>query len=443
MWLSFLALASCVSTPGDGENVLVVVLDDVGVDKLQFYDEPDARAVTPTLDSLARESIVFRHAYAYPTCSPGRAAMLTGRHTRRYGLGRYLDVDGGSDYPALPLEEVLLPEYLQEAPVPWHTSYVGKWHLTEDVGRRAQQNPRDQGFDWFAGTLANLGGESGGDYFSWRKTDRRGQRMVSTYATTDTIDDAIDRMRRMPSPWLLVVSPNAPHRPLHEPSAALVNTPLGASPSGPDLFDAMLEALDTELGRLIASMNASVRARTTIIVASENGTPQGALRPPARMERHKDTAFEAGVRVPFMVLGPHVADPGTRSDALVHVVDIVPTVLELAGVPAPSVPLDGHSMLPLLEGTGDSWSRTHLFAEAFTPNGPGPYDRLDSTIRDHDFKLKVTDGSRELYRLGDQLDEGPDLLAGVGEAGLLGDEQVALAELQQAFDEQLSRFELD
>ena len=98
-------LLAPVFPAGAVDNFLIIVGDDLGVDKIGVYGEGPSPPPTPTIDSLALEGVLFRNAWANPTCAPTRAAALTGRYGFRTGVG----VAGGAD---LPFEELLLPEWI-------------------------------------------------------------------------------------------------------------------------------------------------------------------------------------------------------------------------------------------------------------------------------------------------------------------------------------------
>jgi arylsulfatase A-like enzyme len=210
----FSALLACGPDPSPerwgGEpdrppNVLVVLLDDVGTDKVSAYGEHPRPASTPTLDGLAADGVLFRNAWAMPSCSPTRAALLTGRYPRRTGVGRTVQSRMG-DFE-LHLHEVTLPELLRGAPDAWATSEVGKWHLATYASPDNVTAPAAQGFDWYRSTVSNLveSSEPGvvDTYYDWEKVDNGELVRMSDYVTTDQVDDAIARVRAMPEPWLL------------------------------------------------------------------------------------------------------------------------------------------------------------------------------------------------------------------------------------------------
>lgn len=406
------------SIEGSG-NVLVVLIDDIGVDKVGVYGS-DYAAHTPHLDQLAADGLRFDNAYAAPMCSPARALLLTGRHARRTGIGTITERKA-SRHTQLSTDAVLIPEILDEAPGPrWSNGAIGKWHLAGVAAEDWPTHPNRSGFDHFAGTRGNPEYKPHRGYREWARNVNGVVQDSTTYMTVATTDDALARIAEMPEPWFLYVAYNAAHVPIHDPPAELRPAAVPAPPDRVAMYDAMIAVLDREIGRLVQSIPAETLARTTLITLGDNGSSRFGLRrgqgPPRNRIKH--TPYEGGVRVPMIVNGPHVAAPGTHTDALVHIADILPTVAELAGMPmtgdhlplrdGPLV-LDGRSILPLIRGQ----ATTHhalVYGEVFEPNGPGPYDKDARGIRNATHRLVVKDGEEHFFRLGDWWEEGPDLL---------------------------------
>jgi arylsulfatase A-like enzyme len=414
-----------------------VVLDDIGVDKIGAYDLHDHPAPTPTLDGLAADGVRFDAAWATPMCSPTRAALLTGRLPGRTGVGELIAVDESQDW--LDGEDTL-PKVLARSPHGAYTSALtGKWHLgaIDDV-----DHPARAGFAHHAGSMNNPGVATESDgarrgYSHWQKNTDGALAFTDTYMTTDTVDDAIDQLRTLPEPWLLYVPFNAAHVPWHLPPDDLHDLTPGATPSNADKLDMMIAALDTELGRLLDAMTAAQRASTTIVVVGDNGTNGDVTRPPVDPDRGKGTLFEGGIRVPLIVVSPLVAEPGRTSDALVHVVDVLPTAAELAAVDLDDgVRRDGRSWMPLLTDPDAPWDREFLVSQHFAPNGFDPTTR-GYAVRDDRYNLIATlpaDTAEWHHRLFDlgagSLDEGPDLL----ESALSGEAQQAYDRLTSELD---------
>lgn len=394
-----------------GGNVLVVMLDDVGLDLLATYGAADP-APTPTIDALAAEGVTFRTAYGAPTCSPARAVALTGRFARRAGLGWLIDLHASSN--ELPLAAWTLPEAvsLARGPGPWTAEALGKWHLAGYAAPSGLDHPVASGFARFAGSFGYL---VEGDaqprvdgYFVWRKVEDGEEHLVERYATTDTVDDALARLAVLPEPFLLWLAPNAPHAPFHVPPAPLRTLDVDDGDPPARLVRAALEAVDTELGRLFATMDPGLRARTTVILTSDNGTTAEAAEDP---EQAKGSVSEGGVRVPLIVAGPAVVGPGRVSEAPAHLVDLLPTVCDLAGVPLVDGPagglglplpdgtvraLDGESLLPWLLDPDAPVPDRLLYGEAFAPAGDHwTMDRR--ALRDARWKLVRTLGAGETF----------------------------------------------
>jgi arylsulfatase A-like enzyme len=441
LWL-LLALGACAIEPDSpgtqahGGNILVLLVDDIGVDKIRAYGEHPGAPPTPSIDALAARGVLFRNAYAPPTCSPSRAALLTGRHPRRYGLGDRLQTR--ADLYEVPLSELALPEALERSPLGYDQAAVGKWHLSTFNSPSGEHHPLLFGFRWYAGSFANLNitntpGASRGTYEHWQKNTNGTFSFSDTYATTDTVNDALERIEALESPWFLWVAFNASHRPFHEPPPGLHTRP--SLKTAIERFDAATEALDTEIGRLLDAMNAETLALTTVIFLSDNGTPRAAMAPPLDLSHGKGTLYEGGINIPLIISGSAVKKPGAESAALVHVVDVFATVAELTGVDvnrledergAP-VAIDGSSLLPYLEDPALPSQREFVFQDAFTPNGPGPYRSDTRMIRNHRYKLvKSTETGDEFFDLRGRTDDGPNLF------GSLNPEQQAAYESLRA-----------
>ena len=389
LWLSCCAGAAAAQERG---NVLLVILDDVGADRIAAYGESPDAGPTPVIDSLAAGGVLFRNAYANPVCSPTRMAILTGRHGFRTGIGIGPTWGGGlghGEFAPGP-REVTLPEVLGAAGL--RTALVGKWHL---VGPDWAPDPYMHpilvgGFDLHVGSIVNLP-EAAGGFFQWSKnvaTAAGSQQLeVDHYATSDNVDDAlrlIDEWRGRR--WFLQLAFNAPHAPWHVPPAGL--TTLAVDGGSPDalLYRADLEALDTELGRLLDGMPATVRARTTVLVVGDNGTPEGVV-PRAEGNHYKGTVYEGGIHVPLIVAGHRVARPGREVEALAHVVDLFATVRELAGAPDPGTAVDSVSLLPYLLDPAAPDQRRWTYSEKFQPNGFGEPTEFQRTVRGGQYKL--------------------------------------------------------
>jgi arylsulfatase A-like enzyme len=330
----------------------------------------------------------------------------------------------------VPLEEVMLPEMLDASPWVYQAGAVGKWHLAGYDSVAGLSHPLEQGFGYYAGSYGNPGastvpGEHPTDYFYWEKVTNGIPAFTERYMTSDTVDEAIEQIQEMTEPWFLYVAFNAPHDPFHLPPEELHSYDIDETATPPERYAAMVEALDTEVGRLLDAVPPEVLARTTILFAGDNGTPEQAITEPLLRTRSKGTLFEGGVNVPMIVSGPLVSIPGSESEGLVHVVDVFATAAEMAGVrvhvpstgveaspEAVSLEIDGLSLLPYLQDPNKPSLRRFGYSEKFHENGWGPYVVDVQTVRDNNFKLiRRTSGVEELYDLReDGWDEGPNVL---------------------------------
>lgn len=402
------------------DNVLVVVVDDAGVDRIPAYGEHPFPGVTPNIDQLAANGVLFRNAWVHPGCTTTRASLLTGRFPSRHGLGTILR---GTEQIGLALSEITIPEMLEAGTGDAYATFaVGKWHLAGVA--QLMIHPNEQGFDSHAGSARNIQ-----DYYDWLKYVDGTAVQSAVYATTDTADEAIARLAVLPEPWFGWIAFNAPHGPFHWP-------PLELAPSFDQSIDddgirhrAALEALDTELGRILASIDPGVLERTTIVLVGDNGTPGEVTEAPFDPLHAKGTTFEGGVNVPLLVSGPRVADPGREVAGLVLAVDLFATVAEIAGVDLGAVmgdvELDSVSFLPYLTDSLASPVRTWAFTESFLPNGPGPYVRRQVGARMGPYKIVLVSSdtgaepTREmLFHLGRDPFEQDDLLLFQGPAKL-------------------------
>ena len=370
------------------DNFIVFLIDDVGVDSIGVYSDDTAYGhpgegavdvVTPRIDTLAEQGVLFRNAYTNPACAPSRAQLLTGRHALRTGIG----TAGGA---VLDLSETTLPELLSFT---HDNAAIGKWHL--GPGGDAE-HPVNSGFDYFAGSL----GAAVSSYTNWEKvTHTAGNSPTvdpafTTYATDDVSAEAIARISDFgDDPFFLWVAFNAPHGPFHVPTGPLI-TAVDSSSNNRTKYVAALEAMDREIGDIIDSMDPAVLADTTVFIIGDNGTPSGVTRSPFDSSHAKGTVYEGGINVPMIVLSPHVdtLDVGTESMALVNSVDVFATIAEIAGVTSSAE--DSISMLPYLNNPALPTSplRPYAYAELFNPNGVGiVYSNHERAITDGTYKL--------------------------------------------------------
>lgn len=323
-------------------NVLVVVLDDVGADKVGAYrsevygsSTPTFLPDTPTLDGLATVGLRFSNTWASPVCSPTRAGLLTGRFPYQTDVGTTVR----EETPELPAAETTLAEVLGSSS--WTSSapevgLFGKWHLgTSSAGGTDWStagsyedlpNPIGHGFDQFAGML---GGEPD-DYFAWtgvtapvQQADGSDGATVEdrdTYAGEDTIEDAVDWIAGRSRPWVAVVSLTAAHTDTAggnryyedddmPPGWSCQDTDGDGECTQPELYGTLVEYADAQVEALLTDLRTRSPALlddVLVVVVADNGTPEPALEGALlaggeRTDAGKTTVWESGVRVPLLM----------------------------------------------------------------------------------------------------------------------------------------------
>ncbi|MFG1395626.1 arylsulfatase B [Roseixanthobacter pseudopolyaromaticivorans] len=334
-------------------HILYIVADDLGFADVGFRGS-DIR--TPNIDALAAGGAKLDRFYTQPFCTPTRAALLTGRYPMRYGL-QVGAIPSGAGY-GLATDELLLPQVLKE--VGYRTALVGKWHL----GHADQKYwPRQRGFDYFYGPLV---GEI--DHFKHEAhgvTDwYRGNALLKEdgYDTELFGADAIRLIggHDPKTPLFLYLAFTAPHTPYQAPQRYLDQYSGIADPER-RAYAAMITAMDEQIGKVVAALEArGMRDNTLIVFHSDNGgtrnkmfAGEGAVAgdlPPsnAPLREGKGSLYEGGTRVVAFANWPGRVATGT-AEGVMHVVDMLPTLAKLAGGSlGSSKPLDGTDVWPAL-----------------------------------------------------------------------------------------------
>ena len=433
---------SRIATAASAPNILLLIGDDMGVETLPCYGIVKDTAQVPTLDDLCRRGVRFTNAWSQPVCSPTRATMMTGRYGFRTGVGAAIPspkeveklrvappkppgthressaAEHDEVVPGLRPDEFTIAMALKSNPSrAYETAAFGKWHLA-DLGNGGFEHPNRAGFDHFAGdAFAPLP-----SYFAFpTQLNGRPTQGVVGYADSTRVNDAIEwiRSRDGRKPWFVWLGFSNPHAPYHLPPIELLHSSArDLDPFSDDVvqkpypyFKAMLEALDTEVGRLLGSLTAEQKANTYVIFLGDNGTTRAVAQAPFDPRRSKGTVYQGGVSVPLLVAGPGI-EGGRVSTALVNTVDIYATVLDLASIDIRravprSVTLDAVSFAPLLRRSAATPARTFAYADAF-----GQGVKTARAIRNQDYKLVVNEGVEELYALSVDPYEKQNLLAG-------------------------------
>ena len=378
-------------------NILFIISDDQGLDTSAQYNYSSDLPVTPTINALAADGIIFDNAWATPACTTTRGTIITGK----YGVN-----SGVTHVPAVLNSESndqdILQEYLQNNAE--SSNYVsalfGKWHLGGGSNVVEASHPNDVGLDYYAGNLENLS-----DYNNWTLTINGMQETSTDYHTSKITDLAIDWLSNQTSPWFAWVAYSAPHSPYHLPPIDLHNrTDLSGesddiTANKRDYYLASVEAMDSEISRLLASMDQGTRDNTIIIYLGDNGTPKAVIDTTTYQTSHaKGTLYQGGIAVPLVISGKGVTRIGEREGALVTATDLYATIGQLAGIEQNTVH-DSNSFVDLLVNNSAS-SEDYVFT-AFQSD-----DVTGWSVRSADYKLiTYEDGSKELFDLTESFSE--------------------------------------
>ena len=342
-------------------NIIFIITDDQGYGDLSCHGNPILK--TPNLDRLHAESVRFTDFHVSPTCSPTRAALMTGRHEFKSGVTHTID-----ERERLSLAATTLPQLLKAAG--YATGIFGKWHLGDEDAYQPDRRGFDEVFIHGAGGIGqtypgSCGDAPGNSYFN-PAIKHNGTFVKTTGYCTDVffaqattwIESAKGK-----APFFAWIATNAPHKPLDCPPEY---EKLYAGKVAPDVakFFGMIANIDDNVGRLLGKLAEWNLERDTLIVfMTDNGGTVGAAIHNANMRGRKVTPYLGGTRAASLWRWPAALAPGDVDRLAAHV-DVLPTLAELAGVTLPAdlaKGLDGRSLVPLLKRRDADWPDRHLF----------------------------------------------------------------------------------
>ncbi|MGB1037935.1 MAG: sulfatase-like hydrolase/transferase [Bacteroidia bacterium] len=302
-------------------NILLIIADDMGKDATNGFSEGSIKPTTPHIDAFKNSGLSFDNFWAYPTCSPTRSSILTGKYGYRTG------VKWASD--ELSQSEKSLQSYINEnTNDKYATAIAGKWHLS---GSRGNFNPEVFGIDYYAGLIRG----QAQSYYNWLLTEDGSGTIESEYATTKFTDLGIDWIKKQEKPWFMWLAYNAPHTPFHVPPAEMHNQ--GSLPPYSDGMEEMpyymaaIEAMDYQIGRLLDSIPTEELENTIIIFIGDNGSPNEVAQVPYSSFTAKGSLYQGGINVPMFITGKGVSRIGDDHN-LITSSDLFATIAELAGV---------------------------------------------------------------------------------------------------------------
>jgi arylsulfatase len=376
---------------GRRPNIIVILTDDQGYGDLSCHGNPVLK--TPHLDRLHSESARFTQFRISPTCSPTRAALMTGRHEFKNGVTHTI-----FERERLTLSATTLPQVLKQAA--YTTGIFGKWHLGDEDSYQPDRRGFDEVFIHGAGGIGqtypgSCGDAPGNSYFS--PVIKHNGRFVKTdgYCTDVFFSQAtrwIDAVRIQPEPFFAWIATNAPHAPLHVPDeyaaryAGLGNANLAR-------FYGMIANIDDNVGRLMQFLkDAGLEDNTLVIFLNDNGGTIGAPIHNAGLRATKGTPWEGGVRGISFWRWPGVLSPRDVAAVTAHI-DLLPTLADLAGADLSGgvrEQVEGRSLVPLLNDPDANWPPRYLFTHV---------GRWDARTRDREAKYAACSVRWENYTL--------------------------------------------
>lgn len=399
-------LDSSIGFAAEKPNIVLIFADDQGWKDVGY--QSDNKFLTPNIDRLATEGMIFTDAYAAAgNCAPSRACLLSGNYTPRHHVYAVNSTDRAPreiqrlipipNRAGLGSDFLTIAETLKQAG--YVTGHFGKWHLAGKDGALPSEQGFDETYDSFGegelkeGATGNRKGPP---------SDPKG-----VFTLTQKACDFIERNKDKPFFCYL------PHHAIHGP--------LQMRPETKELIEEHSDAvkpsanylgctydMDASVGMLLARLkDLGLEDNTLVVYTSDNGATQGSSQEPLR--GNKGCYYEGGIREPFVARWPGVIKEGSRCSVPINLVDLFPTFLAAAGVDVPNgKTLDGESLLPLFRQEGDLkrqaiyWHFPGYLNSAVT-RGRDPFLRTRpvSVIRKGDWKLHLyheewhLDGGRE------------------------------------------------
>ncbi len=355
-------------------NVIFVITDDQGYGDLSCHGNPVLQ--TPHLDRLHAEGVRFTDFHVSPTCSPTRAALLTGRHEFRNGVTHTI-----LERERLTLQATTIAQVLQGAG--YATGIFGKWHLGDEPAYQPGRRGFDEVFIHGGGGIGqtypgSCGDAPGNTYFD--PAIMHNGKFVKTrgYCTDVFFTQALQWMGAVQGrqPFFAYIACNAPHAPLQvraEDEARYAGRVAGTNTAK---FFGMIANIDDNVGRLLARLKEWGRERDTLVIfMTDNGGTVGVKLFNAGMRGQKGTPFLGGTRAASFWRWPGVFQPGDVSALAAHI-DFLPTLAELAGVKLSAElarQVEGRSLVPLLRDPNAPWPDRTLFTHLGRwPKGVAP-----------------------------------------------------------------------
>jgi len=369
-------------------NVVLIMTDDQGWGDIRSHD--NHKIDTPVMDSIAADGARFERFFVCPVCAPTRASLLTGRYHLRTGVH---GVTRGQEN--MRSEEVTIAEALKAGG--YATGCFGKWHN----GRHYPYHPNGQGFDEFVGFCAGHWNNYFDTTLEHNGRDFKSKGYISD-VLTDAAIDFIEKNKR--GPFFCYVPYNAPHSPFQVPDKYFDKYKARGLDDKLACIYGMCENLDDNIGRILKRLDELKLADDTIVLfLTDNGPNSNRFN--GNMKGLKGSVNEGGVRVPLFVRWPGRIEAGVNVIQIAAHIDLFATIVELCGVEMPkTLPQDGVSLVPLLQGETDDWLDRMIFTFR-RPRGQS----VPGSVRTQQWRAVKGRKRWELYDMGEDPDQKDDV----------------------------------
>lgn len=356
-------------------NIIIILTDDQGYGDVGFNGNKEI--ITPNLDKLAANGVVFTNGYAtYAVCGPSRAGLITGRYQDQFGHSRNPLFAPKDDNIGLPLSEETLAEALKKSG--YTNMAIGKWHL----GAHSSFRPLNRGFDEFFGFLSG-----GHKYFPEQLKLNDISEVTSQFDAYNTkllknntrinekeyLTDAFSREavnfveKNANKPFFLYLAYNAPHAPLQATEKYLARYK-NIKDKDRQTYCAMVSAVDDGVGLLLDKLKSlGIEENTIVFFLSDNGGDESKGSDNGVLRGGKSTLFEGGIRVPFAMQWKGTIAPNQKYKHPIIALDIFATVVAQAKV-TPKNNIDGVNLIPFLNNEKKEAPHEFLYWKMFDKN---------------------------------------------------------------------------
>jgi arylsulfatase A-like enzyme len=402
-------------------NIVIILADDLGWADVSCqgtkYHE------TPHIDRLAKQGLRLTSYYHSQNCAPTRAALMTGQYAPRTGVYTVGSLERGDakdrkmNVPAnvtnLPLDRVLLPQALKDAG--YATGLFGKWHL----GEKGAYHPARRGFD---DAIVSMGKHF--NFVTNPKVPVPDGAYLADFLT-DHAEKFIDKNQSRP--FFLYLAHFGVHTPLEAKKELIDKYKKKPGVGGHDnpVYAAMIESIDQSVGRIMQKLAALKLAENTIVIFMSDNGGVGGYQAAGILARSitnnyplrggKGMLYEGGLRVPFIVRWPGHIPPGRTSDQPAAHVDLLPTLVEIAGKKTlPKQALDGISLVKLWTNPETKLDRAPIYFHfpGYLEGGKGSWRTTPAgMMRSGDFTLLefFEDNRLELYNVKNDIGQKQNL----------------------------------